>query len=87
MNEEGKRLGLGFPDGVVEVIQDLSQTSVEEFVESVETAALAFEEQIRIVDGGAVDETIGYGLGGQFLEPFALRIGPCLLYTSPSPRD
>ena len=47
-----------------------------DLVEPREAAAIPLEDQVRVIQGGAVDEEIGLSLGGEFLEPFPLRRGP-----------
>ena len=68
--------GRVLPEGIVEVVQDLVEVAVEDFVEAIESAAFAFEEQVRIIEGGAVHDAVGFGLGGEFLEPLTLRVRP-----------
>ena len=53
-----------FPDGVVEVFEDLLELAVEEFVQTGEAAAFAFEDEGGIIQCGAVHKGVGFRLSG-----------------------
>ena len=54
------------------------ELAVENLIQPVEASAFAFENEIRIVDGGAVHQHVGLGLRSNALEPIALRCAPGL---------
>ena len=65
------------PERFVEGLQHLLEFAAADAVEPGEAAALTFEDEVVVVQSLAVNEYVGLGLGGDSLQPLALRCAPC----------
>src|SRR5215203_2899240 len=64
------------PQGIVKRVEHLREFAPEDTVEPGEAAAFALEDEVRVVECGAVDNEVSLGLRGDSLQPLTLRRAP-----------